>query len=102
MPVAAVGVCDESQFIDARDEGAEEEEVDEGDENRGALRGGVTDHRVKAPEDGDHTDDEEDEDIHWGDLVGFEEAVDEVSLRRVSILFGIWQGLRWGDVPAFQ
>jgi len=90
VPVAAVGVCDEAQFVDARDEGAEEEEVHKGDEDRGALCGGVADHRVEAPEDGDDADDEENEDVDWGDLVGFEESVDEVGLHRVSILFGIW------------
>lgn len=80
MPVAAVGVCDEAQFVDAGDEGAEEEEVDEGDEDGGALCGGVADHGVDAPKDGDDADDEEDEDVDWGDYVGFEEAVDEVGL----------------------
>lgn len=78
VPVSAVRVCDEAQFVDAGDEGAEEEEVDEGDKDGGAFCGGVADHRVNAPEDGDDTDDEEDEDVDWGDYVGFEEAVDEV------------------------
>lgn len=32
VPAAAVGVCDEAQLVYACDEGAEEEEVDEGDE----------------------------------------------------------------------
>lgn len=93
VPVSAVRVCDEAQFVDAGDEGAEEEEVDEGDKDGGAFCGGVADHRVNAPEDGDDTDDEEDEDVDWGDYVGFEEAVDEVGLNCVSMLFGILWGL---------
>lgn len=32
VPAATVGVCDEAQLVYACDEGAEEEEVDEGDE----------------------------------------------------------------------
>jgi hypothetical protein len=102
VPVFAVGICDEAQFVDTGDEGTEEEEVNEGDEDRRALCGGVAYHRVEAPEDSNHADYEENKDVDWGDLVGFEEAVDEVGLPRVSMLFGIWQGLRWRDVPAFQ
>lgn len=44
-------------------------------------------HGVKAPEDGDYADDEEDEDVDGNDLVGFEEAVDEAGLRGVSLLY---------------
>lgn len=92
MPVAAVGVSDEAQFVDAGDKGAEEEEVDEGDEDCGALCSSMADHRVEAPEDGNDTDDEEDEDVDWGDYVGFEEAVDEVGLVVLVYRSG-WKGL---------
>lgn len=37
VPVAAVGVGDEAELVDGCDEGAEEEEVDEGDEDGGAF-----------------------------------------------------------------
>ena len=37
VPVGAVCVCDEAQLVNAGDEGAEEEHVDEGDEYCGAL-----------------------------------------------------------------
>ena len=80
MPVAAVGVGDEAELVDGRDEGAKEEEVDEGDEYRGAFGGCVADQCVDGPEDGDDADYEEDEDVDWGDLVCFDVAVDEVGL----------------------
>jgi hypothetical protein len=40
----------------------------------------MADERVKGPEDGDHADDEEHQDVRRGDLVCFEIAVDEVGL----------------------
>lgn len=43
MPVAAVGIRDEAQLVDASDEGAEKEEIDECDETGGAPRGGQSD-----------------------------------------------------------
>lgn len=43
VPVAAVGGCDEAELVDGCDKGAEEEEVDEGDEGGGALGCGVAD-----------------------------------------------------------
>ena len=80
MPVAAVGVGDEAELVDGCDEGAEEEEVDEGDENGGAFGGCVADQCVDGPEDGDDADYEEDEDVDRGDLVCLDVAVDEVGL----------------------
>lgn len=43
MPVAAVGVRNEAQLVDASDEGAAEEQIDECDEAGGAPRGGQSD-----------------------------------------------------------
>lgn len=81
--MTAISVRDEAQLVDSCDESADEEEVDEGDEERGALGVRIADERVEAPKDGDHADYEENQDVGWGDLVGFEIAVDEVSLFRM-------------------
>lgn len=67
-------------MVDGGDEGAEEEEVDEGDEDGGAFSSCVADQCVDGPEDGGDADYEEDEDVDWGDLVCFYVAVDEVGL----------------------
>lgn len=71
----------EAQLVDGGDEGAEEEEVHEDDEYRGAFGGFESDERVQTPEDGDHGDDEEDEHVDGGDLVGFLVGIDEIGLR---------------------
>lgn len=81
VPARAVLVGDEAQLVDGGDEGAEEADVDEGDEGRGALGGRVADQRVEGPEDGDDADDEKNEDVGRGQLVVLDEAVDEVGLR---------------------
>lgn len=56
--MGAVGVGDEAQLVDACDEGAEEAQIQEGDEDGGALGCGEADERVKGPEDSDYADDE--------------------------------------------
>lgn len=60
VPVGAVSVGDEAELVDGGDEGADEAEVDEGDEERGAFCCGEAEERVDAPEDGDYADDEQD------------------------------------------
>lgn len=77
----AIGVCDKAQLVDARDECADEAHVEEGDKERRALSRGEPDQGINAPEDGDHADDEEDQDVRRGEHVGFEVAIDEVGLR---------------------
>lgn len=76
----AVGIGDKPQLVYSRDEGAEEEQVHEGDEAGRAFGGGVTDQRVEAPEYGDGADDEQDQDVDGGDDIGFEVSIDEISL----------------------
>lgn len=78
IPVSAIGVRDEAELVDSSDESAEEKKVDEGDEERRALRCRMADERIEGPEDGDHTDNEKHQDVGRGDLVCFEIAVDEV------------------------
>lgn len=68
-------------MVDAGDEGAKEEHVDEGDEDRGAFGRRVSDEGVEAPEDGDDAYDKENEDVGGGDDVGFEESIYKVGLR---------------------
>lgn len=58
--MGAVSVGDEAELVDGGDEGADEAEVDEGDEERGAFCCGEAEERVDAPEDGDYADDEQD------------------------------------------
>lgn len=80
IPAAAVGIGDETQLVDSRDESAQEAQVDEGDEDGGAFCCAEADERVDAPEDGEHADDEEDQDVGWGELICFDVAIDEVGL----------------------
>lgn len=79
-PVATVGAGDESELVHASDESAEEEQVDECDKPGGALGGGMANEGVESPENGDHADNKEDQDVGWGELVRLEVAIDEVSL----------------------
>lgn len=79
----AISVRNEAELVDSCDESADEEEVDEGDEERGALGGRMADERVEGPEDGDHADYEEHQDVGWGNLVCVEIAVDKVGLFRM-------------------
>lgn len=80
MPVAAVGVGDEPELIDARDETAEDQQIDKGDKARGAPRGRQSDHGIKSPEGSNNADDEQDQDVSRGQLVCFEVAIDEEGL----------------------
>ncbi|KAK0102639.1 hypothetical protein ONS95_006243 [Cadophora gregata] len=76
--VRAVLVGDVAQGVDAADEGADEEEVDEGDE-AGVVGGAVVgEERGDGPGEGEDRDDEEDEDVVGGEGVGAVVDVDEV------------------------
>lgn len=90
----AIGICDKAQLVDAGDECAEKAHVKKGDKERRALGRGEADQGVDAPEDGDHADDEEDQDVWRGEHVGFEVAIDEVGLREwwvISLVDGYAQ-----------
>lgn len=80
VPVSAVGIGNEAQLVDTGDEGAEEEQVHEAYKGGGALGRRVPDQRVEAPKDGNRANDEENEDVHGGNDVGFEISIDEVGL----------------------
>jgi len=56
----AVGVRDEAQLVDGADEGADEEQVDEGYEERIGLGAVVGEERAEGPAGAQHGDDEED------------------------------------------
>lgn len=80
VEVAAAFGRDAAQLVDGCDEGAEEAGIDEGDEDGGAFCVGVADEGFEDPDAGEDGDDEEDEDVAWGEHVGFDEAVDEPGL----------------------
>lgn len=78
--MATVGIGDEAQLIDACDEGAEEEKIDEGDERMGSLSGRQAKEGVNCPEDGEDADNEQDQDVGWGELIRFQVAINKVRL----------------------
>lgn len=80
MPVAAVGVGDKPELIDARDESAEDQQIDKGDKSGGTPRGRQSDHGINSPEDSNNADDEQDQDVRRGQLVCFEVSIDEEGL----------------------
>ena len=57
--------ADEAQFIDRGDEGADETEIDEGDEEGVGFRAVVGEERCDCPGGAKDGDDEEDEDVGW-------------------------------------
>lgn len=75
--VRAVGPLDGAQEINARDERAEEAQVDEADEEGVVRRAAVGDEREEAPREGQDGDDEEDEDGVGGEDVCVVELGDE-------------------------
>lgn len=99
IPVSAIGVRDEAELVDSSDESAEEKKVDEGDEERRALRCRMADERIEGPEDGDHTDNEKHQDVGRGDLVCFEIAVDEVGLFG---MLGSWKCICQTSIDAYH
>ncbi|KFY45031.1 hypothetical protein V495_03139 [Pseudogymnoascus sp. VKM F-4514 (FW-929)] len=66
-----------SRGVDAPDEGADEGEVDEGDEAGVVLGAVVGEEGADGPDDGEDDDDEEDEDGVGGEGVGGDVEVDE-------------------------
>ena len=75
---AAVVGADAAEGVDTADEGADDAEVDEGDEVRVVLRAVVGEECAGGPDDGEDYDDEEDEDSVGGEGVGADVEVDEV------------------------
>jgi len=71
-------VADAAQGPDGADEGADEGEVDEGDEEAVGARAVVREEGGDGPGAGEDGDDEEDEDGVWGEGVGGYVDVDEV------------------------
>jgi hypothetical protein len=65
--VRAGGVADAAELVVCCDEGADEAEVDEGDEERGAAGRAEADEGHDGPGAGEDGDDEEDEDVGWGE-----------------------------------
>lgn len=74
----AVGAGDEAQRVDAGDEGADEAQIDQGNELRVGAAAVVAEQGEDGPEHGDHGDDKEDHDVVGRQLVVAHEAVDEV------------------------
>jgi len=56
---------DAAEFVDACDEGADETEVDEGDEEAIGFGAVVGEEGADCPGGGEDADDEEDEDVVW-------------------------------------
>ncbi|KAI9931107.1 hypothetical protein MW887_010764 [Aspergillus wentii] len=62
LPMQAVGVGDETELVDARDESAAEEEIHECDEDGGALGSPMSDQGIDRPEDCENANNEQDQD----------------------------------------
>ncbi len=67
----------EAQLVDAGDEGADEAEVNEGDEEGVGARAVVGEQRGDGPGGAEDRDDEQDQDVVRGESVGFRVDVDE-------------------------
>lgn len=79
IPIGTVRVRDEIKLIYARNERTEESKVNQGHKRGGSLRGRTADHSVKCPEDSNHTDNEEDQNIVRCQLIVVHKAIDKVS-----------------------
>lgn len=78
--VVAVFRGDTAELVDAGDEGADEAEVDGGNEDGGPFGVAVAQEGFEGPDAGEHGDDEEEEDVGGCEHVGVDEAVDEPGL----------------------
>lgn len=81
IEVAAVRTCYPAQSDDSADKGAEEEQVDEGDEEGIMFGEGVGDDGADDPGEGEAGHDEEDENVVGRELVGAAVVIDEPSLE---------------------
>lgn len=63
--IGAIGSGNASQLVDASNEGADEGEVDQGDEGCRAPRGGEAEKRGDGPGTGENRNDEQDENEAW-------------------------------------
>lgn len=75
--VVALGVADVAQVVDGGDEGADNGNVDEGDEEGVGGRAVVAEEGEDGPGEGEDGDDEEDEDGVGGQEVALDKLVDE-------------------------
>lgn len=78
--MGAIGLRNVAEFVDASDEGADEAEIDEGDEEGGVAGGFAAKDRGDGPGGGEDGDDEEDEDIIWCEEVLLLELMDKKCL----------------------
>lgn len=85
LEVGAAGAVDGAEFVDGGDEGADEAEVDKGDEEGGAAGRAETEEGAEGPGAGEDRDNEEDEDRGRRELVVGLEAIDEPGLVRKSV-----------------
>lgn len=95
----ALGVADVAHVVDARDESADNGNVDDGDEE--GVGGGavVAEEGEEGPGEGEDGDDEEDEDRGRGEEVGIDEFVDEPGEHAHHDDLG--RGcVSWGERPA--
>lgn len=102
LPVSTVGLGDETELVNSSDEGAEEEQIHEGDEDCRALGRTVSDQSVQTPEDGEDADDEHDQDVGRGEDVCLEIAMDEVGLKEseLAVILGLERGCAGARAPA--
>ncbi|KAI1932207.1 hypothetical protein LOZ65_000793 [Ophidiomyces ophidiicola] len=82
VEVVAVLVDNAAQQVHGGDKGAEEAQVDEGDEYRRSLGAGEANQRLECPHAGQDGDNEHDEDVRRSQHVGLDKAIDEPGLRR--------------------
>lgn len=85
LEVGAAGAVDGAEFVDGSDEGADEAEVDKGDEEGGATGRAETEEGAEGPGAGEDGDDEENEDRGRRELVVGLEAIDEPGLVGKSV-----------------
>lgn len=77
-PIRAVPSCSGAKGVDGADEGAHEEEIDEGYEEGVVAAAVVGEEGGDGPGRAEDGHDEEDQDVIWGEGVGFAVAVYEV------------------------
>ncbi len=75
--MGAVGISDEAQVVHASDEGTDESQIDESDELGVGAAAMVAEEGEDGPDQGEHRDDEEDQDVFGGDDIVLDVAIDE-------------------------
>ena len=69
LEACAVGLADAAELVVGGNEGADEAEVDEGDEEGRAAGGAEAEEGHDGPGTGEDRDDEEDEDVGWSEEI---------------------------------